>query len=71
MAQNNINNFPDFDKPEERGGITKWMWWLYTVVGLFVICLLVWMFVALSKHQIDMEEQEPWIENQYQMPTTT
>lgn len=64
MADININNLPEFDKPNNSGGITKWMWWLYTVVGLFVVCLLIWMFVALSKHQIVQQVEEPWtIEN--------
>ena len=60
MAENELNNFPDFDKPDDNTGIIKWMWWVYTVVGLFIVCLLIWMFVALSKHQIDVAQEEPW-----------
>lgn len=62
MAEENLNNLPEFQKPDESGNITKWMWWLYTIMGLFIVCLLIWMFVALSKHQLDKEQQEPWIE---------
>ena len=72
MDNLNLNNLPDFEKPNdtESTGIIKWMWWLYIAVGLFVVCLLVWMFVALSKHQTDMQEDEPWIENTYQSQPT-
>lgn len=66
MATDNSNNLPDFDKPNENTGVIKWMWWLYIAVGLFIVCLLIWMFVALSKHQIDKEQEEPWIEQSYQ-----
>lgn len=63
MENENLNNIPDFDKPDSRTGIIKWMWWLYVALGLFVVCLLIWMFVALSKHQTDVEIQEPWTVN--------
>ena len=70
MAQNQYK-FPGFQKPNEDTGIIKWMWWIYVVVGLFVVCLLIWMFVVLSKHQIDKDIQEPWIENQITVQPTT
>lgn len=60
MDDLNLNNLPEFDKPDSRTGIIRWMWWLYAVVGLFVICLLIWMFVALSKNRIDVAYEEPW-----------
>lgn len=61
MADMNLNNLPEFDRPDDnRGPVIKWMWWLYIAVGLFIVCLLIWMFVALSKHQIDQEVAEPW-----------
>lgn len=42
-----------FSRPENKTGIVKWMWWLYVVTGIFIVCLLIWMFVALSKNQLD------------------
>lgn len=56
------NNFQDFDKPDNRSGLNGWMWALYIVTGLFVVCLLIWMFVALSKHEIIEQKDNPFTE---------
>lgn len=61
-GKDNLNSI-EFDKPDKRTGIIKWMWWLYVVTGLFIVCLLIWMFVALSKHQTDEQQYENAIEN--------
>lgn len=63
MANNdNLNNI-EFNRPENKTGIIKWMWWLYVVAGLFIVCLLIWMFVALSKNQLDTQIEEKALES--------
>lgn len=51
-----INN-EDFNIPVERRGRNRWMWWLFLVVGLFVICLLIWLFTAVSSDDVKQQEQ--------------
>ena len=65
MAQ--IENFEPQPPSSNR---QRWIWCLYLVVGAFIIALLIWMFVALSKHQEDMQMQEQSIYNT-EMPADT
>ena len=41
----------EFKQPKGPEGIIRWMWWLYIVVGCFIVCLLIWMFSAISENQ--------------------
>lgn len=48
----------DFKKPQSTDGIIKWMWWLYIVVGCFIVCLLIWMFSMISKDSAQYNNSE-------------
>lgn len=52
----------NFDNPKPRGPWTRWMFWLFIIVGLFVVCLLIWMFVAMSDNDIDRQIENEAIE---------
>ena len=34
----------------------NWARWIFIIIALFIICLLIWMFVALSDNAIDHAE---------------
>lgn len=36
----------------------NWMWWLFVVVGLFIVCLLIWLFTAVSSDDAKQQEQD-------------
>lgn len=45
----------------ERKGVTeryRWMGWLYTVVGCFIVALLVLMFLDMANHD-NLDRQAP------------
>ena len=50
--------YNDFNTQSDQNGMAGWIRWLYLIVGCFIVCLLIWMFMALSKHQIKQEEYE-------------
>ena len=60
----NFNIMDDFSKPQDHTGIIRWMWWLYLVVGCFIVCLLIWMFSVISENQAKYN-------NPYLVPQTT
>lgn len=45
-------NFNDFDTPRQR---RRGIWWLYLVVGCFIVCLLVWIFSMLTKDDVEYD----------------
>ena len=60
---------PDgYNEPRPKKIWQKSMFWLFTIVGLFIICLLIWMFVALSDNEMDNQiiEQQEQIDNSAQ-----
>lgn len=48
-----MNEFRDRRNPVERYG---WMAWLYTVVGCFIVALLVLMFLDMSNRSGELEQ---------------
>lgn len=46
------------------------MWWLFIVVGLFIVCLLIWIFTAVSSDDAKQQELEQ-MENVSMLPGTT
>ena len=49
----------DFDDmPTPRKGF-RWAWWVYTLIAIFIVCLLIWMFIALSDDAVDKGLVQP------------
>ena len=58
----------------ERKGVTetyRWMGWLYTVVGCFIVALLVLMFLDMSNHSRAIEYYDQGGNPGLELPTTT
>ena len=58
----------------ERRGVTetyRWMGWLYTVVGCFIVALLVLMFLDMSNRSRRLEFQQELNTPGLQIPATT
>ena len=66
MDQQNM----DFDNiPQRRRGL-KWMWWLFVVVGLFIVCLLIWMFMAINEDDAKYHPENELAPTEQVVPTT-
>ena len=37
----------------------RWMWGLYVVVGCFIVCLLIWIFMEITKDEVKQQEDNP------------
>lgn len=58
----------------ERKGVTetyRWMGWLYTVVGCFIVALLVLMFLDMSNRSRNLQFYDQENRNGIEIPTTT
>ena len=59
----------DLERQENQNGMAGWIRWLYLIVGCVIVCILVWMFMALSNRQVELSQQQ---EATYQtVPTDT
>lgn len=62
------------DKYKERKGVIdtyRWMGWLYTIVGCFIVALLVLMFLDMSNRSRAIEFYDQENNPGLQIPSTT
>lgn len=52
----------DFDEDirnrERKNGRLRWMWLLFIIVGVFIVCLLILMFSDFSSHEVKVQEEQ-------------
>lgn len=59
MAENNIpDNQMEFNPNPRPSSTIRWIKWLYLAVGCFIVCLLIWMFMEITKDDVKKQEQE-------------
>lgn len=45
----------EFNPPRKKGPIS-WIKWLFLIVGCFIVCLMIWIFMEMNKDAAEAQE---------------